>query len=507
MMSAVVVIGLIGIHQLKSELQSVYDGSTVALSNLGVSSTNLGLYHGALMSAGRQVGQREWDEAIAPLSELKRRTLDPLESSRIHALDETSADGREGQGMEALQQLLREYFSVSEGALGAFADSFSSSITDEQREAMRDSGRFTLSVEVANKYEQATLQLHELMISTRTTAKELSDQGKTKADFYTEAVTISAFLALFLGGALGYLQARTMARSINHVADVAGQAAAGNLLVRAKLESQDEVGHLAKAFNVMLERITMLASTEEERDMMQKRLKQFLKLVSDVERGDLTKRGEVTADMFGKVADEFNLMIQRFSQLMHQVRELSERVYMSAGAVRDSAGKMAGTAKRQTEGSVKALEEIERLIISMRQVSDTAGASSDSVRQVLDVTEQGRIAVRETVQEMARIRSAIQRMASQVKGLGDRSLEIAQIVLAIREIAKQTNLLALNAEIEAGGVGGAGGRFAVVADEVQKLAETSTLATCEVADLVKAIHTETQTAVATMEREAQEVEA
>jgi twitching motility protein PilJ len=168
---------------------------------------------------------------------------------------------------------------------------------------------------------------------------------------------------------------------------------------------------------------------------------------------------------------------------------------------------MAGTAKRQAEGSIKALNEIERLMISMRQVSDIAGASSDSARQVLQATEQGRIAVQETVQDMERIRSAVQRMAKQVKSLGDRSLEISQIVLTIREIANQTNLLALNAAIEAAGAGEAGARFAVVADEVRKLAESSTQATREAADLVKVIQGETQTAVVAMERETQAVEA
>ena len=507
MMIVVVIIGLIGLHQLKRELQSVYDESTVTLSNVGVSSTNLSLYHAALLSAGRHMRQREFDEAIAPLAELKRQTLDPLDAARTPPLQGISGDDREGKRVEALQQALRDYFLASEGALGAFADSFGPSMTEEQRQAVRDLGQVTLSVDVANKYGNATLQMRELMNAAREVAKELSEKGQAQADSHAEIVTIGALLALFLGGALGYLQARSMARNIIHVADVAGQAAAGNLRARAKLECRDEVGHMAKAFNVMLDRITTLASTEEEREMMQKRLMQFLVLVSDVGRGDLTKRGEVTADVFGNLADGFNLMIQRFSQLMRQVRESSERVYMSAGALRDNAGKMAGTAKRQAEGSVKALTEIERLMMSMRQVSDTADASSDSARQVLEATEQGRIAVQETVQDMERIRSAVQRMATQVRSLGDRSLAISQIVLTIRDIANQTNLLALNAAIEAAGAGEAGVRFAVVADEVRKLAECSAQATREVADLVKVIQDETQAAVVSMERETQAVEA
>ena len=104
-------------------------------------------------------------------------------------------------------------------------------------------------------------------------------------------------------------------------------------------------GQMATAFNSMLDRITTLVSTEEERDTMQKRLMQFLVLVSEVGKGDLTKRGEVTADMFGNLADAFNLMIARFGQLLKQVREAAERVNKSAGTLRDSAGQMSGTAR------------------------------------------------------------------------------------------------------------------------------------------------------------------
>jgi twitching motility protein PilJ len=264
---------------------------------------------------------------------------------------------------------------------------------------------------------------------------------------------------------------------------------------------------MAGSFNAMLDRITALVTSESERDDMQKRLMSFLVLVSDVGKGDLTKRGEVTADMFGNLADGFNLMVTRFGQLLKQVRESAERVNMSAGTLRDGAGRMAGTAKKQADESTKTLSAVEQLSSSMRQVSATAGASSESANQVLQATERGRVAVQETVQDMQSIRSSVQRMSKQVKALGDRSLEISQIVSTIRDIASQTNLLALNAAIEAAGAGEAGARFAVVADQVRKLAESSTGATREIAELVKVIQTETQEAVVAMEHETQAVEA
>jgi twitching motility protein PilJ len=207
------------------------------------------------------------------------------------------------------------------------------------------------------------------------------------------------------------------------------------------------------------------------------------------------------------MADAFNLMIQRFAQLMKQVRAAAESVNTSAGLLRDNAGQMAGTAKRQADESVKTLGAVEQLASQMRQVAETAGASSESAKQVLQATEHGRVAVQETVQDMQNIRSAVQRMSKQVKALGDRSLEISHIVSTIRDIANQTNLLALNAAIEAAGAGEAGARFAVVADQVRKLAESSTQATREITDLVKVIQTETQDAVVAMEQETHAVEA
>ncbi len=240
---------------------------------------------------------------------------------------------------------------------------------------------------------------------------------------------------------------------------------------------------------------------------MQKRLMGFLVLVSDVGKGDLTKRGEVTADVFGNMADGFNLMIQRFAQLMKQVREAAVRVNQSAGVLRDNANQMTTTAKQQADESVKTLDAVEQLSLQMRQVAETASASSESAKQVLQATERGRVAVQATVQDMQGIRSSVQRMSKQVKSLGDRSVEISQIVSTIRDIANQTNLLALNAAIEAAGAGEAGVRFAVVADQVRKLAESSTQATREIADLVKVIQTETHDAVVAMDQEAQAVEA
>lgn len=500
-------VGFIGLNKLKGELQSVYDRSTMTLANTGITSTNLGLYQTTLISIGQLTAKTDFEETIARLAELKRRTLAPLDAYQASEVHDSLIARSEKHNLATLQDSLREYFRVTEGAIGTFAESYNPALSEEQRQSLKAMGHVALSGEVANKYTQSTLHVRELMAAIRESAKEMNDNGQAEAAYHANVVLIGVLAALLFGGTIGYLLARNIARSIVHVADVAEQAAAGNLHARAKLESEDEVGQMAKSFNAMLDRITSLVSTEEERDAMQKRLVQFLVLVSDVGKGDLTKRGEVTSDMFGNLADGFNLMIQRFAQLMKHVRESADRVNKSAAGLRDNTVQMAGTAKHQADESMKTLGAVEQLAASMRKVAEIAGASSEASNQVLHATEQGRVAVQETVQDMQRIRAAVQRMSKQVKALGDRSLEISQIVSTIREIANQTNLLALNAAIEAAGAGEAGARFAVVADQVRKLAESSTQATREIADLVKVIQSETQNAVVAMEHETQAVEA
>jgi twitching motility protein PilJ len=407
-----------------------------------------------------------------------------------------------------LKAAFDNYFVQAEAGLAAIAESFDSkALNASQVQQMQDMGQLALTVGIAPAYEQVTYRHSEQILTLQAIAKDLSDEAAQLANNGTWALVLGGSFAVLLGLGIGYWVARNLAFGLSQVAHVAQMAAGGNYKARAKVGSKDELGEMAKSFNAMLDRITVLVTSESERDDMQKRLMNFLVLVSDVGKGDLTKRGEVTADMFGNLADGFNLMVTRFGQLLKQVRDAAERVNKSAGTLRDSAGQMAGTAKQQADESTKTLNAVEQLASSMRQVSATAGASSESANQVLQATERGRVAVQETVQDMQSIRSSVQRMSKQVKALGDRSLEISQIVSTIRDIASQTNLLALNAAIEAAGAGEAGARFAVVADQVRKLAESSTGATREIADLVKVIQMETQDAVVAMEQETQAVEA
>ncbi len=500
-------LGIQGLRQVGGQLKVVYANSTTALANLGTAISNLGLYHDTLLSVGRATRKSDFDEATRQLPQLKRQVLEPLQAYSGGQMHVSRSQRDETKDFVALDKALKAYFVTAEGAMSAFQDSFAPNLKEDQRSAMRELGQLALSVEIADKYGVASKQLNQLLVTVQEVAKDLNEDGQEVAAARTRLMIIAFVLASLFGAGIAYVLARFISRGVTEIAEVAAQAASGQLQARARVDSRDELGRMASAFNAMLDRLGGLVQTETERDQMQQRLMQFLVLVSEVSKGDLSKRGEVTADMFGNLSDAFNLMLDRFGQLMRQVRESAERVNASAIALRDSANQMTTTARQQAQESEQALSAVEGLTQSMRQVADTAGASSESAKQALTATERGREAVQSTVQDMQGIRGAVQRMSKQVKGLGDRSLEISQIVSTIRDIAAQTNLLALNAAIEAAGAGEAGARFAVVADQVRKLAENSTQATREIAELVKVIQAETQEAVIAMEQETQAVEA
>jgi len=139
-------------------------------------------------------------------------------------------------------------------------------------------------------------------------------------------------------------------------------------------------------------------------------------------------------------------------------------------------------------------------------MAQDAQLSAEAARQALAASERGQQAVLQTLDGMQSIRREVQGVARRIKTLGERSLEIQDIVDTISRLSSQTNLLALNAAIEAAGAGAAGSRFAIVADEVRKLADSSAQATARIATLIKTVQIEIQEVVTSVEDGTREVE-
>ncbi|MCP9473020.1 MAG: methyl-accepting chemotaxis protein [Nitrospira sp.] len=501
MMSLLVLIGLSGIDRLKSNVDSVSARPISALSQISMSGNNLALYQSVLPGLSRHTNKADFDDAVGKLGELKRQTFAPLDVYEAEISRESVAGAEDGERIAVLRRSLNDYFVAAEGAIGTLADGFNEALDDDERRTMKDVGLLALSGDVAAKQRKVIVQIHELMIKIRESAREANEKIRAEADDYADSLLIGWACALFLGGGVGYLSARRVSRNVGRMADVVGQAVAGNLEARARLEGHDEFGRLAKTLNVLLERAASFASAEEDRDRLQKRLKRFQTLMAEVVKGDFTKRGEITADVVGDVAQEFNLMLEKFSQLLLHVRESAERISKSAGILRDYGGRASEAVGHRREEALKALETVEQLVISMRRVSEIARASSESAGEAIAAAEKEKASGGDRSQGLEGIRDLVRRVTMQIKTLDDHCSNVWRLASSIQETAGRTNLLALNAVIDAIGVGGAGDRFVVVSDQVQKLAQSSMQAARDVVVLAKAMQSETQKIVAAMERE------
>ena len=295
-------------------------------------------------------------------------------------------------------------------------------------------------------------------------------------------------------------------RPIKEVAEASEKLGAGDYTAKIDIEAQDDFGFIAENLNRCSERAGRAAFNQEAQEQLQKSVTEFLTIVSQIARGDLTLRGRVTNDALGNVVDSVNYMLDNFTKVLERVRNAAIDVSSSANEILLSAEEMTSGAMQQDQEITNTSSAVEELTVSMKQVSNNAEASAEAARRALDAAEQGNRAVRDTLEGMQRIRSSVQATAKKIKSLGDRSLEISEIINVINDITEQTNLLALNAAIEAARAGEAGRGFAVVADEVRKLAEHSRTATKDIAALIKAIQAETNEAVVVMEEGTKEVE-
>jgi PAS domain S-box-containing protein len=267
-------------------------------------------------------------------------------------------------------------------------------------------------------------------------------------------------------------------------------------VVEASISVKRDVSGAPIGFRGVKRDVTARKLAEE---LFERNLKDFLAIVSAVSDGDLTKRGGGSDDTLGSVVQSVNKMLDHFSTMLTEVKQIGLSVSSSATEILAAAEQIAVGSQRQADEITNTSSAVEEMAASMNQVSRNAEASADAARRALEMAEHGDKSVRDTSEAMSRIDTAVQQTSEKMRLLGIRSSEISEIIDLIDEIAAQTNLLALNAAIEAAHAGEAGLGFSVVADEIRKLAERSARATRDVGNLIKSIQHETSEALTAME--------
>lgn len=254
-------------------------------------------------------------------------------------------------------------------------------------------------------------------------------------------------ISIVLTGLVVFFAASSITKPINMA--VAGlkdiAQGEGDLTMRLAIASKDEVGELAKWFNIFIEKLQ--------------------KIIGNI--SDNTKQVNVAISELTSIAVD----------LSKNADDTSSRANNVATAAEEMSANLNGVAAAMEQSTT-----------NTSMVASAAEEMTSTISQIAQNAEQAR-----TISEKAVVQAS--NTSEKMAELGKAAQAISKVTETITEISEQTNLLALNATIEAARAGEAGKGFAVVANEIKELAKQTAAATMNIKSQIEGVQGTTKSTV------------